>query len=89
MTKQTTIVVIGALRVKQSIRLPVDVCKNGWMSNSVDPDQMLHSVASDLGLHYLLGPVCPNVVKLILRLPVISNLLYSKAILCIPLKADL
>ena len=23
-------------------------------ANSVDPDQMLHSVASDLGLHFLL-----------------------------------
>ena len=30
------------------------------MANSVDPDQMPHSVASDLGLHCLLRPVCPN-----------------------------
>ena len=30
------------------------------MANSVDPDQMPHSVASDLGLHSLLRPVCPN-----------------------------
>ena len=29
------------------------------MANSVDPDQMPHSVASDLGLHCLLRPVCP------------------------------
>ena len=28
--------------------------------NSVDPDEMLHSVASHLGLHYLLRPVFPN-----------------------------
>ena len=30
------------------------------MANSVNPDQMLHSVASDLGLHCLQKPVCPN-----------------------------
>ena len=31
------------------------------MTNSVDPDQMLHSAASDLGLHCLQRPVCPNI----------------------------
>ena len=30
------------------------------MANSVDPAQMLHYTASDLGLHCLLRPVCPN-----------------------------
>ena len=30
------------------------------MANSVDPDQMPHSVASDLGLHCLQRPICPN-----------------------------
>ena len=30
------------------------------MVNSVDPDQMPHSVASDLSLHCLLRPVCPT-----------------------------
>ena len=30
------------------------------MANSADPDQMLHSAASDLRLHCLLRPVCPN-----------------------------
>ena len=30
------------------------------MANSVDPDQTPHSVASDLGLHCLQGPICPN-----------------------------
>ena len=30
------------------------------MTNSVDPDQMLHFAASDLGLHCLLRHVCPN-----------------------------
>ena len=30
------------------------------MANSVDPDQMLHTAASDLGLHYLQKPICPN-----------------------------
>ena len=29
------------------------------MANSADYDQMQHSVASDLGLHCLLKPVCP------------------------------
>ena len=31
-----------------------------WMANSVDPDQTPRSAASDLGLHYLLRPVCLN-----------------------------
>ena len=30
------------------------------VANSVDPDQTPRSAASDLGLHYLLRPVCPN-----------------------------
>ena len=30
------------------------------MANSVDPDQMLQNAASDLGLHCLHGPICPN-----------------------------
>ena len=32
----------------------------GSMADSVDTDQMLHFAASDLGLHSLLEPVCPN-----------------------------
>ena len=28
--------------------------------NGVDPDQSLHSVASDLSLHCLQMPICPN-----------------------------
>ena len=31
-----------------------------YMANSVDPDQMLHVAASDLGLHCLQRPICPN-----------------------------
>lgn len=31
------------------------------MANSVDPDQMPPSPASDLGSHCLLRPVCPNI----------------------------
>ena len=34
--------------------------KSCWISDSVDPDQLPHSVASDLGLHCLLRLVCPN-----------------------------
>ena len=30
------------------------------MANNVDSDQMLHSAASDLGLHCLRRPICPN-----------------------------
>ena len=30
------------------------------MTNSVDPDQMPHSAVSDLGLHCLQRPICPN-----------------------------
>ena len=30
------------------------------MANIVDPDQILHSAAFDLGLHCLLRPVFPN-----------------------------
>ena len=30
------------------------------MANSIDPDQMQHSVASDLYIHGLLKPVCLN-----------------------------
>ena len=41
-----------------SFVLPVDVSKSCWMSNIVDTDQMLCSVASNLGLHYLLRHVC-------------------------------
>ena len=41
--------------------LPVEVSKTaGLLANSVDPDEMPHSVVSDLGLHCLLRPVYPN-----------------------------
>ena len=38
------------------------LCQNisGWVANSVGPDEIPHSVASHLGLHCLLRPVCPN-----------------------------
>ena len=32
----------------------------GWVANSVDPDEMLRSAGSHLGLNCLLRPVCPN-----------------------------
>ena len=44
--------------------LLVDSCvlkTAGQVANSVDPDQMPHSVASDQGLHCLLKPICPNI----------------------------
>ena len=43
------------------------------MINSVDPDQMLHSVAIDLGLHCLLRPVCPTLRVIILTANKTSN----------------
>ena len=30
------------------------------MANSVDSDWMLHSAASDMGIHCLQRPICPN-----------------------------
>ena len=30
------------------------------MANSVDPDQTPHSAVSDLGLHCLQRPICPD-----------------------------
>ena len=33
------------------------------MGNSVDPDQMPHSVASDLGLHCLQGPIMSQYLR--------------------------
>ena len=38
------------------------------MTNSVDPDQMLHSAASDLGLHCLQRPICPNTLVITVNL---------------------
>ena len=32
----------------------------GWVTNSVDTDEMPHSAASHLDIHCLLRPVCPN-----------------------------
>ena len=32
----------------------------GWVANSVDSDEMLHSAASHLSLYCLLRPACPN-----------------------------
>ena len=38
-----------------------DILKNaGGVANVVNPDQMLHSAVSDLGVNHLLRPVCPN-----------------------------
>ena len=37
------------------------------MANSVDPDQMPHHAASDLGLHCLLRPVYPNIYGLYIQ----------------------
>ena len=48
-------------KIHKSMLLPVNVSKiAGGVANGVDPDRMLHSLASDLGLYCLLRPVCPN-----------------------------
>ena len=50
------------LLFNRSILLPVCVCKIAeCVANSVVPDQKPRSVASDLGLHCLIMPVCPNI----------------------------
>ena len=47
-------------KIWKSIKLPVDVSRiSGWAENSVDPDQMPHSVASDLGLYCFLRTSVP------------------------------
>ena len=57
----TLFLILLILLFNESIFLPVNVCKiAGWVVNSVDPDQMVHSVVSDLGLYSLLRPVCLN-----------------------------
>ena len=44
-----------------SVLLTDDISKNCCMrANSVDSDQMPHSVAYDLGAHCLFRPVCPS-----------------------------
>ena len=49
------------LLFNKSIVLPVNVYNiAGRVANNVDPDQTPRSAASDLVLHCLLRPVCPN-----------------------------
>ena len=43
------------------------------MAKSVDPDKMLLFVASDLGLHCLQRPICPNVFRVIRIAPRADN----------------
>ena len=46
--------------LKKSILLDAVMSKtSGWVANSINPNQRLCSVASDLGLYGLLRPVCP------------------------------
>ena len=42
------------------VNMCVAKSKNCWMSCSVGSDLMPHSMASDVGLHHLLRPVCSN-----------------------------
>ena len=51
MTKQTTVVVTGSLRVKDA----------GCIANSVDLHKMPYLAASDLGLYGLVRPVSYNI----------------------------
>ena len=44
------------LVLKLGIVRPIAVC----IANSVDPDQIPHSAVSDLGIHCLQRPICPN-----------------------------
>ena len=40
------------------------------MANSIDPDQTPRSAASDLGLHCLQKPICPNTKGYYANVPV-------------------
>ena len=44
------------------------------MADSVDPDQMLPSAVSDMGLHCLQRLICPNRVIMLIIIICISNL---------------
>ena len=47
--------------VESSLMWFVHKFKKHWnMANSVDPDQMPHSAASNLGLQCMQRPICPN-----------------------------
>ena len=52
--------------LKDSTGVPITVYTIGCVVNSVDPDQTLHSSASDLGQHCLLRPVCSKRYSLII-----------------------
>ena len=58
--------------------LPMNPKTAGRVANSIDPDQMLHSAASDLGLHVCKGLSVPllrvNVVTLKASLLTFDNL---------------
>ena len=43
------------------------------MANSVDPDQMPYSVASDLGLHCLQRLVCPSSILRFITVHVVCS----------------
>ena len=50
--------------LRDAITLPGDASKTARQeANSIDPDQMLYSVVSDLDLHYSLRPVCLNYLR--------------------------
>ena len=60
------------------------------MANRVDPDQKPHSVASDLGLHCLQRPLCPNTrVKTVLTYNSIMYDLFAAMRFLIGNKMDL
>ena len=67
MTKQTTIVLIGSLRVKISTMtfcyLLMCLKYTVWVVNSADPDQTNRSVAFDFSLHCLRRPTCMYIVS--------------------------
>ena len=48
----------------------------GRMANSVDTDQTPHSAASDLSLHCLLRPACPNTSYMVINAYVLIDLIF-------------
>ena len=70
-----------SLNLNKAISLCANVSTTfGWVVNNIDPDQIPHSVASDLGLHCLLKSGVQ-----ILRVHMVFSISYSAIIIFITL----
>ena len=57
--------------------LPFNVSKNCRVANSIDPDQMPQSVASDLSLHCLLRSVLIPKVNLVMLMELVPSRIHD------------